>query len=238
MTADKAEPMVFAGLQKTSLIDFPGKVACVAFVTGCNFACPYCHNPDLARGRYPQRISEQWLLSFLHERREWIDGVVISGGEPTLHPRLAALCRGIHDAGLAVKVDTNGSRPEVLDDLIRARLIDYVAMDIKTALDRYAPPLAPGEASAAVAQSIRIILQSGLDHEFRTTCVRPFIAAPVVTRIAAAIQGAGQYTLQTFRSTTVLNPGFFKTGDPGFSPGEMRQLRELAAPFVQKCIVR
>ncbi|MBR9981399.1 MAG: anaerobic ribonucleoside-triphosphate reductase activating protein, partial [Desulfatitalea sp.] len=129
--------MILAGLQKNSLIDFPGRVSCVAFVTGCNFACPYCHNPMLARGAYPQRITVPQLLDFLLPRRKLIDGVVISGGEPTLHPGLPDLCRAIRNAGMAVKLDTNGSRPAVLDRLIHLGLVDFVAMDIKTAPASY-----------------------------------------------------------------------------------------------------
>jgi len=230
--------MILAGLQATSLIDYPGRVSSVAFISGCNFRCPYCHNPALAMGHYPERISEKDLLAFLLPRRKLIDALVVSGGEPTLHPGLAQLCRSIRNLGLAIKLDTNGSRPEVLEDLIRDQLVDYIAMDIKTALERYGPPIADPLACRGVARSIRILMDSGLDYEFRTTCVRPFVDEPVVASIAATIQGARQYVLQTFRSVTVLNPEHFKDANPGFDPAEMERLRQTALPFVDRCSVR
>lgn len=238
MHSEKTGAVILAGWQKNSLIDYPGKVSCVAFLSGCNFTCPYCHNPELARGAYPRRISENRLLAFLIPRRQLIDGVVISGGEPTLNPRLAQLCRSIHDVGLAVKLDTNGSRPGVLSHLIDQGLVDYIAMDIKTAPDRYAPPLAPAESATAVTRSIRIIMDAGLDYEFRTTCVRPFVDASALTAIAAAIQGARQLTLQTFQPVHLLNPDFFAQVDPGFTPEQMHHLRDLAAPHVHRCLIR
>ena len=111
--------LTIAGLQKTSLIDFPGKVSCVVFLTGCNFKCPYCHNPDLALGRYPARMAMTELSAFLARRLTLLDGVVITGGEPTLHAELPVLCRHIRDMGLAVKLDTNGTHPQMLGELIR-----------------------------------------------------------------------------------------------------------------------
>jgi pyruvate formate lyase activating enzyme len=230
--------MILAGLQATSLIDYPGKVSSVAFISGCNFRCPYCHNPELARGHYPQRISEKELLAFLLPRRQLIDAVVVSGGEPTLHPGLAQLCRSIRNLGLAIKLDTNGSRPELLESLIRDHLVDYIAMDIKTALDRYGPPIADTEACRGVARSIRILMDSGLDYEFRTTCVRSFVDGPAVASISATIQGARHYVLQTFRPVTLLNPDHFKDANPGFEPAEMERLRQIALPFVDRCSVR
>lgn len=230
--------MILAGLQATSLIDYPGRVSSVAFISGCNFRCPYCHNPALAMGHYPERISEKDLLAFLLPRRKLIDGVVVSGGEPTLHPGLAQLCRSIHNLGLAVKLDTNGSRPEVLEDLIRDHLVDYVAMDIKTALDRYGPPIADTEAYRGVTRSIQILMDSDLDYEFRTTCVRPFVDGPAVASIAATIRGARHYVLQAFRPVTVLNPDHFKDTNHGYAPAEMERLRQTALPFVDRCSVR
>lgn len=229
---------LLAGLQKNTLIDFPGRVACVVFFTGCNFACPYCHNPDLARGAWPQRITLQELIGFLQPRRHLIDGVVISGGEPTLQPALPELCRAIRRIGQAVKLDTNGSRPTVVEELLQARLVDYVAMDIKTAPDRYAPPWAASGAGAAVVESMRLLMRSTIPHEFRTTCVRPFVDTATVAAIAAAIKGARRYTLQTFRAVDLLHSGFFDGADPGFTPSEMAALQRVAAPFVSECLVR
>lgn len=238
--------MILAGLQKTSLIDFPDKICCVVFVTGCNFTCPFCHNPELARGRFPQRITLDQFLAFLEPRRSLLDGVTISGGEPTLSPDLAALCRAIRGLGLAVKLDTNGSRPQVLARLIEERLVDYIAMDLKTDLSHYGPPLVPaGEASPtgadlrqSIHQSIKLIMASGLDYEFRTTCVRPFVDEKIIINIAQAIQGARRYVLQPFRDVSLLAPTFFAGRAAGFTPIEMEALRAGAAPWVATCLIR
>lgn len=236
---DVYKKMIFAGLQKNTLIDYPGKVACVVFLTGCNFTCPYCHNPELARGRWPQRISRGQFLDFLIPRKKLLDGVAISGGEPTLHPELADLCRRIHDLDLPVKLDTNGSRPEILEQLFDNQLVDYVAMDIKTAIDRYAPPLAPTEVSPAVEKSIQLIMTRARDYEFRTTCVRPFVDEAIMPQIASSIRGARRYVLQPYRSETILRPAFFSDSRAGgFSSQQMAELKAIAAPHVETCIVR
>jgi pyruvate formate lyase activating enzyme len=231
--------MHFAGLQKSSLIDYPGKVSCVIFLTGCNFECPYCHNPDLARGRYPQRIEASQVMDMLAHRKQLLDGVVISGGEPTLHPGLPELCRDIRSLGYAVKLDTNGSRPDVLAQLIQDAMVDYIAMDIKTAPDAYRPPICDADTRPNIERSIRLIINSGLDHEFRTTCVRPFVDAPIIERIAKALTGARQYCLQRFQETTLLQAEYLQAyHPPGFSPGQMRRFQSLAMPFVDKCCLR
>ncbi|RJQ73323.1 MAG: anaerobic ribonucleoside-triphosphate reductase activating protein [Desulfobacteraceae bacterium] len=231
--------MIFAGLQKTSLIDYPGKVSCVVFITGCNLACPFCHNPELALGRYPQRISLDQFLQYLAPRRHLLDGVVVSGGEPTLASGLEEICRAVRDVGLPVKLDTNGTRPEVLARLIRDELLDYIALDVKTTLERYAPDLANNAGiGLRVGESIQLIMQSGLAYEFRTTCVRPFVDDEIIAAIARAIQGARRYILQAFRPAVLLKPAFFGQDPPGFSPQAMERLRLTAAPWVADCLVR
>ncbi len=229
--------MIAAGLQKTSLIDYPGKVSCVVFLSGCNFTCPYCHNPDLARGLYPQSIEMDALLDFLTRRRKWLDAVVITGGEPALHPRLPMLCRSIQNLKLAVKLDTNGSRPTVLADLLADGLVDFIAMDIKTAPRAYGPPLCPVHYTGQVLESIQLIMAEAPDYEFRTTCVSPFVDARVITAIARTIQGARRYALQTFHAAEMLDPDFGCSAS-AFSSTEMAELQALAAPFVHSCTIR
>lgn len=227
-----------AGLQKNSLIDYPAKVSCVVFLSGCNFACPYCHNPELARGEYPTRIPLDRLLDVVTERRGFLDGVVITGGEPTLHPELPDWCRAFGQIGLAVKLDTNGSRPDMLAALIRDKLIDYIAMDIKTAPADYGPPLCASTAAPRITRSIALIMNSGMAYEFRTTCVKPFIGRTQIDAIGRAVENARQWTLQTYRSNTLLKPDFFDRTDPGFSPEAMTGLQQAASRWVQKCIIR
>jgi pyruvate formate lyase activating enzyme len=230
--------IVVAGLQKTSLIDFPGRVSCVVFLTGCNFTCPYCHNPDLARGQFPERIEPTDLLAFLDQRRTFLDGVVISGGEPTLWTDLAVLCRAVRDLGLPVKLDTNGSHPEIVEALIRDGLVDYVAMDLKTDPDLYGPPLCTREAGPAVLKSIAAIMTSGVDYEFRTTCVRPFVTEERIRPMAMAVRGARRFILQRFNSSKTLDPDYRQCSQAGLSMEQMQSLQQLAAPFVESCTIR
>src|SRR6056297_2648426 len=169
--------MNIGGFQKSSLIDYPGKISCIVFLTGCNFDCPYCHNPDLVRyGREnTSAIDPKELEAFLVKRQGLLDGVVITGGEPTLQTDLTALCRRIKSMGFSVKLDTNGSRPRVLAQLIEEDLLDYVAMDLKTDPARYSPLISRTCKPSSIRSSVQAILSSGLPHEFRTTCVWPLV---------------------------------------------------------------
>lgn len=230
--------MEVAGLQKNSLIDYPGKISCVVFLSGCNFTCPYCHNPDLARGAYPQRMPPSDVLDFIAQRKTLLEGAVITGGEPTLAPDLIDLCNAIRDSGLAVKLDTNGSRPDILAKLIGDNAIDFIAMDVKTAPVQYGPPISPPNEGRHIQASIDLVMNSGLPYEFRTTCVKPFIDTGSIKAIGRAIEGAQQWTLQTFTPTTLLSPDFFSSFDPGFSQHEMDCLHRSAAIWVQHCSTR
>ena len=167
--------MIISGLQKMTLLDFPGKVACTVFLHGCNFRCPFCHNSGLLGGKPQPYMDEGELLAFLKKRVGLLDGVCITGGEPTLQPELPQLIRDIRALGFLVKLDTNGSRPAVLKALAEEGLLDYVAMDIKNSPSRYcetagmAPALLP-----EVEESARFLLTGSLDYEFRTTIVKQF----------------------------------------------------------------
>jgi pyruvate formate lyase activating enzyme len=232
--------MPIAGLQKTSLIDYPGRVSCVIFLTGCNFICPYCQNPDLARGRLPAggALDRGEISAFLEQRRGFLDGVVISGGEPTLSRGLVDLCRMIKSLGYCLKLDTNGSRPEILAALIEVGLVDYLAMDLKTLPEDYAPHLSRRPCAASLVESIRILDASGLPHEFRTTCVRPFVDVRRIAAMARRIAGAPLYALQGLQTGALLNPEFFQPALQPFTPAEMADLQAAASPYVQRCILR
>ena len=167
--------MIIAGLQKMTLLDFPGKVACTVFLQGCNFRCPFCHNSGLLGAAGEPFLDEEALLSFLKSRKGLLDGVCVTGGEPTLQPGLPGLLAQIRAMGFAVKLDTNGSRPDILRSLAEAGLLDYVAMDVKNSPSRYAetagmaPALLP-----KIEESLKFLLSGSLDYELRTTMVAEF----------------------------------------------------------------
>jgi pyruvate formate lyase activating enzyme len=232
--------MVIGGLQKNSLIDYPGKISCVIFLSGCNFDCPYCHNPDLAQGcaKIPSALDENNILAFLASHKTFLDGVVISGGEPTLQKDLEDLCTKIKAMGYPVKLDTNGSRPHVLQHLVEDGLIDYIAMDIKSDPHAYAPAIQKNYDPEPILTSIRILMESGIAYEFRTTCLKPFVDARIVANIGQVIEGARLYALQQFCDTTVLNPRFFKEKNRRYSDEELLALKAVADEWVQTCVVR
>ena len=165
--------MNISGLQKMTLLDFPGKVACTVFLAGCNYRCPFCHNAELLEGNTQPLMSREEFLSFLSKRKGLLDGVCISGGEPTLSAGLKDFIQEIKAMGFAVKLDTNGTRPGLLKELVEAGLVDYVAMDIKNCPDRYAETAGLKQVDlAAIEESIRYLLSDAVDSEFRTTVVQ------------------------------------------------------------------
>ncbi len=230
--------MFVAGLQKNSLIDYPGKLSAVAFITGCNFTCPYCHNPELAQGRYPQKIPLEDVLDFVNRRRTLLDGVVITGGEPTLWPHLYAFCRALKQLKIAVKLDTNGSRPDVLRQVIGEGLADYIAMDIKTSLDHYGPPLCDPSEIPRIRESIQLIMEYAKDYEFRTTCVSPFVDADIIQNIADEIPNARRYVLQSFRPKTVLEQRFFNGNSGYLAEAQIEKFKTIAELQVSNCQIR
>jgi len=232
--------LLIGGLQKNSLIDFPGKVSCVLFLPGCNFDCPYCHNPDLVTGNHlsSSPLDVSGVCEFLEQRKGLLDGVVISGGEPTLAKDLPPLCEKIKGMGYAVKLDTNGSRPHVIRHLINEGLLDYIAMDIKTAPSEYARFVRIDGDSTDIRASIQIIMESPVHYEFRTTCVKPLVDSDIIESVAKTIKGANRYVLQRFNDTKVLHPEFFEEVEPEYSMDELTSLQTIAEPWVKECILR
>lgn len=232
--------MNIGGLQKQSFIDYPGKISCVLFLSGCNFRCPYCHNPQLTGDPacLPGRISCADVFDFLRERREMLEGVVVSGGEPTLNPDLPELCRRIKALGYSVKLDTNGSRPQMLARLISGGLVDYLAMDVKTEPALYAGCRVNPDDSTAILASLGLIMASGVDYEFRTTCVKPLVTPHAVASIARLIKGSRLYALQPFQKCRVLQPDYFLGADPSYTAAEMDELKRIADPWVAACTLR
>lgn len=232
--------MHIGGFQKNSLIDFPGTIACVVFTSGCNFVCPYCHNPDLAAGPVAGTHYEpDQIFSFLEKRRGMLQGVVITGGEPTLQPELVEFCLQVQKMGYKIKLDTNGTRPLVLARLFDTHLIDYLAMDIKTSLDLY-PRVIPGKFDVTKIQaSIELIKERAPAYEFRTTCVRPFVTPELMADMAGMIKGAACYVLQACsRNVSVLEPEFLTQDHHFFTPMEMQDLKTIAQGLVDHVVIR
>lgn len=191
--------MRIGGFQKFSIIDYPGKMAAVIFTQGCNFRCPYCQNAQLVEpARYGELIPEEEVLTFLEKRQGKLQGVVVSGGEPTLQPDLISFLDQLKCLGYLVKLDTNGSHPEVLEKVINLRLINFVAMDIKAPLKKYPQVIGSSVDISRIQQSINIIIDSEIAHEFRTTMVKSLCPLEDIEQIRALIPEAERYTLQSF----------------------------------------
>ncbi|MDA3897834.1 MAG: anaerobic ribonucleoside-triphosphate reductase activating protein [Desulfobacteraceae bacterium] len=230
--------MIIGGIQKNSLIDFPAKICCVIFTAGCNFDCPYCHNPELVKPPYTP-INPEEIFAFLNKRKSLLDGVAITGGEPTLQKDLPEFCEQIKSIGIPIKIDTNGSRPKVIEFLLKNRLIDYIAMDVKTLPENYSPHIAQNILPADILQSIQLIKNSDIPHEFRTTCVKPFINEDIIYKIARIIKDADLFVLQKANiQNTVLHPDFFENQNSTFSAGEFESFKKIVMPYVKKAMIR
>ncbi len=218
--------MFIAGMQKLTLLDFPGVVACTLFTAGCNFRCPWCHNAGLV---LPEEASDRLLesgevLSFLEKRKGVLDGVCVTGGEPLLHAELPDFLKRVKDLGYRVKLDTNGSFPERLEALVREKLADRVAMDIKNGPSRYAETVGLRNLDlSAVTASKDFLLSDAVDYEFRTTVVRGLHTEESLLEAADWIRGARQWFLQQFKDSGNLIHG---EGLSAFSEDEMRRLLE------------
>lgn len=226
--------MRIVGFEKNSFVDYPGKIAAVAFAPGCNMNCFYCHNRDiLCENKKRQFIDPDKFFQFIAKRKAFLDGVVVSGGEPTLQHDLIEFITEIKKIGYPVKLDTNGTNPAVLEKLIGQRLVDYVAMDIKAPLDKYEEICGTAIPMEKIEQSMNLLLQGKVDYEFRTTFV-PQLTEEDGLNIAKRIRGARRYVLQQFRKpagTTELND--IRLHAAPHSPDLMSKLGEQVKHFVQ-----
>ena len=205
--------MKIGGLQKLTLVDYPGKIAATVFLSGCNFKCPFCQNPELVNAeliKNQPQISEKEFFWFLDSKQGLIDGICITGGEPTINPDLLGFIRKIKQKGFLVKLDTNGSNPEVLSKLVNEKLIDFVAMDIKTSLDKYEKAVGVKINLESIKQSAEIIKNSGIDYEFRTTVVPGLVEKSDIEKIGEWLKGVKKIALQQFQNKKVLDKEFEK----------------------------
>ena len=227
--------MKIHGLQKMTLLDFPGKVACTVFLSGCDMRCPFCHNAELLDASAPAVMENEEFFAFLKSRQGLLDGVTVTGGEPLLRKDITDFLKRIRALGFAVKLDTNGNHPEELKALLAAGLLDYVAMDIKNSPGRYAETVGLKTFDIQpVDRSIRLLINQSVPYEFRTTVVRPFHDEASFSAIGPWIAGAAQYFLQEFvdRDTVPC------AGLSGFSKEEMEAFVEKVRPFVENTAIR
>ena len=227
--------MDIQGLQKMTLLDYPGRVACTVFLGGCDLRCPFCHNGGLVLGPMPAELDSEDLLAFLKKRRGLLDGVCVTGGEPLLRPDLPELLSQIKALGYPVKLDTNGGRPARLRALAERGLVDYVAMDVKNSPGRYGETAGtPGLDLAPLRESVSFLLQGTVDYEFRTTVVREFHDADSFKAIGPWIAGAKRYFLQSFVDRdTVLQEGLHP-----WDGETLEGFADLVRPYVQQVELR
>lgn len=232
--------MQIGGLEQCSLIDYPGKISAVVFTQGCNFRCGYCHNPELV---YPTlfqpAISLHEIFEFLKKRKGKLDAVVVTGGEPTLQDGLFGFLRDIRALGFKIKLDTNGSNPDLVAKIIDAGFVDYLAMDIKGPLKKYEMVTCAAIEPEKIQKSIRLIMRSGIDYEFRTTIVRSQLARRDFPGIGRLINGARLYALQRF-----VVPSMYKIGNQAFlrektyDDAEFAEIQKIMRRYVDECVVR
>jgi pyruvate formate lyase activating enzyme len=236
--------MQISGLQKLTLIDYPNKIACIIFLFGCNFKCGFCHNPNLILPEKESKpILKEEVLDFLKKRKPYIDGVCITGGEPTINSSLPRFIEQIKELGYAVKIDTNGTNPDMISELIERRLVDYIAMDIKNYKEGYYPLINSEADMENIEKSIKIIINSGVEYEFRTTCIKGYHSEETVKKIGQWIfrvsgKKPGKYFLQRFirRDSGLVDDKFLSVEEMPMD--EMKNLKRAAEEFFEEVEVR
>ena len=229
--------MKIAGLQKMSTVDYPGYICATVFTQGCNFRCGFCHNRDLMTTDKDFGFSEQEMFEYFNRRKNMIEAVCITGGEPTLWPDLPDFAREVKKTGLKFKLDTNGSNPQMIGLLLQDGLLDYIAMDVKTSLSKYHLFKVPENTEEVLVQSIQKIISSRIPYEFRTTCVPEIVDEEDICSIAEAIKGAEKYCLQQFRPhENVLDEKFSKLKP--YNKNVLNKFKSISEDFVENVIIR
>jgi pyruvate formate lyase activating enzyme len=230
--------MRIIGFIKTSLLDWDGRVTAVVYLPGCNFRCPFCHNKEIVLS--PDSMEEvplEEIEEYVRSNAEFLDGIVVTGGEPTIHNDLPELLSRLKALGIKVKLDTNGTNPDMLKDVLDAGLVDYVAMDIKAPLDEKYDDLTGVSAPVdKVKRSIELLRASGVEHEFRTTVVPILLAPGDVERIAAYIGGADKFAIQQFRPGNTMDPNLSVVKP--YPRGTVLSMAECAKQYVRKVVIR
>lgn len=228
-------PFIIGGLQKTSFMDFPEKIACIVFTNKCNFRCGYCHNPELITKNEPV-ITLPAFFEFLNSRKGKLDGVVVTGGEPTLQPELYDFIKQIKDLGFAVKLDTNGTNPDIVEKLIMDNLLDYIAMDIKAPLEKYPQIVRLNCDLTKIRKSIDLIMDSKVDYEFRTTVVKSQLTFEDFDKIGGLIKGAKRYYLQKFVASKILDESLM--GETSYTDEEFKVICDNLKKYIKSLQLR
>jgi len=229
--------MIIAGLQKLTLLDYPGKIASIVFTQGCNFACGYCHNPEMIPMIDHQKpeFHQKKVLNFLRSRRGLIDGVVVTGGEPTLQQDLMEFLEEVRRLDFLIKLDTNGSRPGILKQIMKRGLADYFAMDIKATPEKYRD-LVKNDVAEKIMESIELIRDSGVDYEFRSTILPYCHDEEDIHAMGRMIRGCKRWYLQSFRPVKTLQRAFLQ--QKSFTSDELQHLQAIAKRYAQSVEVR
>lgn len=228
--------MVIAGIQKTTLIDYPGKIAATVFLSGCNFKCPWCYSSELVlpeKIKKQPKISKKEFFSFLNKRKGLLDAIVICGGEPTINEDLSDFIKEIKKLGFLVKLDTNGSNPKMLKQLIDKKLIDYIAMDIKLPKERYSEVFLNVE---DIQKSIDILKKDNIDYEFRSTVLPKVHTKEDILSMAKWISGAKKYYLQNFRAEKTIDPKFEQA--KSYSEEDLDNIKKEISSYFETCDIR
>lgn len=219
------------------MIDYPGEICAIVFTQGCNFRCPYCHNPELVNPElYNERLPEEVIFSFLAKRKGKIDAVTITGGEPTIQHGLIDFVKRVRKKGYSIKIDTNGSNPEVIDKLLSMKLLDYIAMDIKSPAEKHKIVTRSQINFDTIKQTIELIMKSGIPYEFRTTALKKLLEENDILDIASLIKNARLYVLQQFIPSKVLDRGFIKY--ESYSRDELESLSKKIAQRIANILIR
>ncbi|MEA3342851.1 MAG: anaerobic ribonucleoside-triphosphate reductase activating protein [archaeon] len=226
------------GIFNTSLIDYPGKIVSTIFFNRCNFRCPFCHNPELVLDKDKNDpIDPDTIIEYLEKRKKWLDGVCLTGGEPTLHKGLEKFIKNIKERGFLVKLDTNGTNPGILETLIKKELVDYIAMDIKAHYDDYDNVAKVKVNKENIKKSTDIIRNSQIDYEFRTTVVPPYFRKDDLIKICKWLKGSKHYVLQQFRNNTAMLD-MTLANTQAYTPEKLEEFREIASKYFKTCEIR
>lgn len=228
--------MKIGGFQKTSLLDYPEEISAIIWTVGCNFNCPFCYNKDLVNGKVDE-ITEEEIFSFLEKREKMIDGLVISGGEPFLQKDLKEFCKKVKKIGYKIKIDTNGTFPDKLKELIDKKLVDYIAMDVKAPSKKYAKLAGIKTDMKKIKKSIKIIQDSNVDYEFKTTFVPDLLKKEDIVEIGKEIKDSKKFYLQQFKNDVALISNEINNKNP-YSTEYLQETLNEIKPYFSYCKVR